>query len=304
MDPLSDVLAALHARSTRRTRFEGSGAWALTFPALERLKFVAILRGASWLLRPDLEPQRLVAGDCCLIGKTPYTFASDPALLPIAGASLFADGNDVVHWGGDETVAIGGGLAFAPGCASFLLDMLPPFLHVPANSPGATSITSVLGLLDAESEDQLLGNDVVTARLSDVLMIQAIRTIAACGSVSGWLGALADPRIGRAIRAFHDEVARPWTVAELAAEAGMSRASFSAAFTRRVRQAPVAYMRAWRMTRARAALAEGHSNVGQLAAAAGYKSQSAFGHAYRQTFGVAPRRKSAGSGSKARRSFI
>jgi len=62
-DPLSDVLTVLDARATRRTRFEGSGDWALAFPALERLKFVAVLRGAAWLLLPDAVPQRIAAGE-------------------------------------------------------------------------------------------------------------------------------------------------------------------------------------------------------------------------------------------------
>lgn len=293
MDPLSDVLTVLQARSTRRTRFEASGAWSVAFPVAERLKFVAVLRGACWFRVPHLEPQRLVAGDCCLIGNTAYGVASDPALTPIDGLPLYADGNDAVRLGGNETVILGGGVAFTPGIGSFLLRMLPPFMHIPASSSSSAAINLVLGLMDAESDGQLLGSEVMTARLADILMIQAIRTFAGTGMVDGWIGALADPRVGRAIRAFHGDVARPWTVASLAAEAGMSRASFAAAFTRRVGQTPLAYLRTWRMTRARAALATGQSSVGKAASAAGYKSQSAFGHAFRQTFGETPKRGSA-----------
>ncbi|WP_245272413.1 AraC family transcriptional regulator [Rhizobium leguminosarum] len=289
-DPLSDVLTVLDARATRRTRFEGSGDWALAFPALERLKFVAVLRGAGWLLLPDTAPQRLETGDCCLIGRTAYVIASDPALAPIDGLPLYAEGNDLVRLKGDDTVTLGGGISFAPGNAAFLLDMLPAFMHVSAMSTGAATITALLGLLDAEAEQNSMGREIVTARLAEVLMIHAIRTFAsASDTTSGWLGALADPRIGRAIQCFHSDIARPWTVADLAAEAGMSRAAFSSAFACRVGQAPFAYMRNWRMTRARAALAERHSSIADVAASVGYTSQSAFGHAFRQTFDRAPR---------------
>jgi len=288
VDPLSDVLTVLDARATRTTCFEGSGAWALAFPAFDRLKFVAVLRGEGWLVLPDAAPHRVETGDCCLIGRT--VLASDPALIPIDGMPLYAEGNDRVRLRGNDTVTLGGGVSFAPGTAAFLLDMLPPFMHVSGASAGAAAITAVLGLLDTEAGQPAMGSEIVTARLAEVLMIHAIRTFAsASNTTSGWLGALADARLGRAIQCFHSDIGRPWTVAELAAEAGMSRAAFSLGFTRCIGQAPFAYMRNWRMTRARAALAAPHSSVGDVAASVGYTSQSAFGHAFRQTFGEAPR---------------
>ncbi len=293
-DPLSDVLTVLAAKATRRTRLEAAGDWSLEFPALERLKFVAVLRGACWLLLPGAAAQRLETGDCCLIGRTAYAIASDPALAPIDGGSLYDEGKALVRMGGDEMVSIGGGISFTPGVASFLLDMLPAFMHVPGISAGATAITAVLDLLEAEAQQPAMGHEVVTARLAEVLMIHAIRTFAsASDTTGGWLGALSDPRIGRAIQCFHGDIARPWTVAALAREAGMSRAAFSSAFTSRLGRAPFAYMRHWRMTRARVALADRHSSVGEVAELVGYTSQSAFGHAFRQTFGEAPRQHTA-----------
>ncbi|MFD0388136.1 cupin domain-containing protein [Tistrella bauzanensis] len=53
-DPLSDVLDVLGARVTRRTRIAAAGRWALAFPAIDRLKFVALLRGSHWMLVPGL----------------------------------------------------------------------------------------------------------------------------------------------------------------------------------------------------------------------------------------------------------
>jgi len=284
------VFTVLDAQATRRTRFEGAGDWALAFPAIDRLKFVVMLRGAGWFLLPGAAPLRIAAGDCCLIGRTAYAVASDPALEPVDGAPLYAGGNDLVRLGGDDTVAMGGGISFRPRQASFLLDMVPAFMHIPATTAGAATLRAVLGLLDAEAESPGMGAKIVTARLAEVLMIQAFRAFAATATATtGWLGALADPRIGRALRSIHGDIARPWTVGDLAAEAGMSRAAFSAAFTSRVGQPPLAYVRTWRMARARAALAEGKWSVGDVAASVGYGSQSAFGHVFRRTFGVAPR---------------
>ncbi|WP_247896098.1 AraC family transcriptional regulator [Azospirillum brasilense] len=295
---MSDVLHVLSPRISRLTRLEASDDWSLEFPALDRLKFVALLKGASWLILPGRPPWLMGAGDVCLIGRTPYAVASDPALPRADGQSLFGiPGRDTVQLGGSDTISIGGSVSFADGNAEFLLDRLPDVLLIPRSSPGSGAVSTILTLLRDEMERAHLGRGVVTARLADVLLIEAIRAHAADGEAvgMGWLTALSDPRLGRALRAIHDDVARPWTVAQLASVANMSRAAFSAQFTRHVGQPPLAYVRAWRLTLARAALGQRHTDVASIASKVGYSSQSAFGHAFRRSFGVSP-----GGGAKAR----
>ncbi|MBR1224415.1 AraC family transcriptional regulator [Bradyrhizobium sp. AUGA SZCCT0042] len=289
---LSDVLAALDAHVTRLTRLEAAGDWALAFPALDRLKFVAVLRGTCWLMLPDRDPQPMSKGDVCLIGRTGYAVASNPTLPPVDGARLFDElGSDVLRLGGNDTVMLGGGVTFAPGNPVFLLDMLPAFLLVPGRSDGAGAVANILALLNDEAERADLGNELVSARLADVLLIEAIRVHAGNADATGvgWLGALTDRRIGRALQSIHADIAQPWTTARLAGIAGMSRAAFCAEFARRVGKAPLSYVRAWRLTLARAALARGGSDVARVAAEVGYTSQSAFGHAFRRAFGTSPK---------------
>lgn len=290
-DPLSDVLKVLGARVTRRTRLEAAGQWALAFPALDRLKFVALLRGTAWMMLPTRAPQLMSAGDVCLLGPTEYAVASDPEQPPLDGQTFYGAVGDVARLGGDETAAIGGTVSFDPGNADFLLGMLPDFLFVPRSSAASGAMATILGLMEGEAERDIIGREIVSARLADVLLVEAIRAYA--GSVEqveiGWLGALSDPRLGRVLRAIHGGIAQPWTVAQLAGEAGMSRAAFSAEFTRRVGQPPLAYVRAWRLTIARAALTRGDETVASIAHKVGYTSQSAFGHAYRRAFGAPPK---------------
>lgn len=289
-DPLSDVLTVLGAKITRRTRLEAAGPWALAFPALDRLKFVALLRGAGWLMVPGRAPQRMSAGDVCLIGRTTYAVASHPE-LPLFDGQTFYDGCDVARLGGDDTIALGGTVTFAQGNGDFLLDMLPDFLLVPRSSAASGAVTTILSLLNGEVERGAMGSQIVSTRLADVLLVEAIRAYAegALDVRTGWLGALSDPRLGRALRAIHGDIARPWTVARLASVAGMSRAAFSAVFTRRVGQPPLGYVRTWRLTIARAALTQGDETVASIASKVGYASQSAFGHAFRCAFGSAPK---------------
>jgi AraC-like DNA-binding protein len=291
-DPLSDVLDVLGARVTRRTRLEAAGQWALAFPAMDRLKFVALLRGSSWMLVPGHLPQLMCAGDVCLLGRTAYTVASDPEQIPVDGPAYYdAPGRDVVRLGGDDTIGLGGSVTFAADNADFLLDVLPDFLFIPRSSVGSGAIATILALMNREVKRDTIGNEIISARLADVLLVEAIRAYS--DSVAqvevGWLGALADPRLDRVLRAIHDDVAQPWTVAQLAALAGMSRAAFSAQFTRRVGQPPLTYLRTWRLTIARAALTRGDTTVAGIAGKVGYTSQSAFSYAFRCAFGSPPR---------------
>ncbi|ANL25107.1 MULTISPECIES: AraC family transcriptional regulator [Rhizobium] len=291
-DPLSDVLTALGARSGGRTRLEASGDWSLSFPEKERLKLVAVLRGKCWILLPDHPPQHLTEGDVFLIGSAAHVVASDPELTPIDGAALYSEsGRDVVRLGGDETVLMGGSITFASAEANFVLDALPRFLLIGGASGAATAVSRTLELLDGEVGRNRIGGSLVTTRLAEVLFVEAIRAyVAEQGDACvGWIGALADRQIGEALRVIHGETKRPWTVATLAARVGMSRSAFSARFARRVGRPPLEYLTYWRMLLARQWLSEPEADIARIASEVGYLSQSAFGHAFKRTFGHTPR---------------
>ncbi|ARO27450.1 bacterial regulatory helix-turn-helix s, AraC family protein (plasmid) [Rhizobium sp. TAL182] len=291
-DPLSDVLTALGARSGGRTRLEASGDWSLSFPEKERLKLVAVLRGKCWILLPDHPPQHLTEGDVFLIGSAAHVVASNPELTPIDGAALYAEsGRDVVRLGGDETVLMGGSITFASAEANFVLDALPRFLLIGGASGAATAVSRTLELLDGEVGRNRIGGSLVTTRLAEVLFVEAIRAyVAEQGDACvGWIGALADRQIGEALRVIHGETKRPWTVATLAARVGMSRSAFSARFARRVGRPPLEYLTYWRMLLARQWLSEPAADIARIASEVGYLSQSAFGHAFKRTFGHTPR---------------
>ncbi|WP_434714552.1 AraC family transcriptional regulator [Rhizobium sp. YTUHZ045] len=291
-DPLSDVLTTLGARSGGRTRLEASGDWSLSFAEKERLKLVAVLRGKCWILLPDHPPQQLTEGDVFLIGGGAYGVASNPDLTPIDGAALYAQsGRDIVRLGGDETVLIGGSITFASAEANFVLDALPRFLRIGGASGAATAVSRTLELLDGEVGRDRIGGSLVTTRLAEVLFVEAIRAyVAEQGDACiGWIGALADRHIGEALRVIHGETKRPWTVASLAARVGMSRSAFSARFARRVGKPPLEYLTDWRMLLARQWLSEPEADIARIASEVGYLSQSAFGHAFKRTFGHTPR---------------
>ena len=62
----------------------------------------------------------------------------------------------------------------------------------------------------------------------------------------GFLAAVEDPALGQALVRIHREVARDWTVEELAREAGLSRSTFAERFSSLVGESPMRYLARWR----------------------------------------------------------
>jgi AraC-like DNA-binding protein len=149
---------------------------------------------------------------------------------------------------------------------------------------------STLRLMAAEARELRPGGEAVITRLADILVVQALRYWLESdpAAQSGWLGALQDKQIGRAIALIHREPARPWTVASLAHELAMSRSAFAARFTELVGEPVMQYIARWRMQLALSSLRDEGGTVGELANQLGYRSEAAFARAFKRVIGVPP----------------
>jgi AraC-like DNA-binding protein len=145
-------------------------------------------------------------------------------------------------------------------------------------------------LLVAEVANPTVGSALVIDRLAQVLFVHMLRAHADQPTRAvGWLGALRDDRIGATLRAMHADMARRWTLEDLARIAKMSRSAFAASFKAQVGTAPLAYLIQWRMAVARDALRRNTQSISELAFATGYESESAFSTAFRRVVGTSPR---------------
>jgi len=293
MDPLSEVFSLINIRGARCTRFEASGRWSYRFPAKPAVKFGAVLAGDCWIDFGEGQRHQLAAGDCFLLANAPsYVLANDDHVLSDDGMSAFDWAqSDVARHEGNDTVLIAGTFSFEESDADLLLDSLPTFLLIPSRNASATVVRSTLAILDIEIKGTQIGAAVLTDRLVDILLVQVLRAalIQDDGDNLGWISALADPRIGRAIGLMHGNAAYPWSLETLAGSVAMSRSAFSKRFKSLVGLAPLDYLLRWRMRLARNALRRG-STVATVASEVGYSSESAFGHAFKRIYGIAPRR--------------
>lgn len=298
MDPLSDVFSLLRVESVLSARLEVRGPWAMRFSAYQHIKFGGVLEGAFWLWGDGAqEPTRLEAGDFYLLTRgQPYSTGSDPALETIDGREILethlcADG--VVRYGteGERMCAAGGRFVFDDDTCDLLLPLLPPLVHIPAASESAAPLRAVLELLRLESEAARPGAPVVAAGLANIVLMQILRAhLASERRIPGWLGALADPRIGSALASMHGDIARQWKVDELASAVAMSRTTFTEQFKALVGVPPLSYLIAWRMAVAGSALRAGNRSLADIAESVGYGSDAAFNSAFKRATGTSPGR--------------
>ncbi|NMO53621.1 AraC family transcriptional regulator [Actinoplanes sp. TBRC 11911] len=300
MDPLEDVLALVGTTSHLSIGMRAGGDWALAFDAPPAVKFNAVRRGRCLIVVEDTE-WWLNEGDCFLLTRSlPFVAASGPGLAPVAAAPFFAEARDgVARVGtGDEFHMIGGRFGLGDRGRRLLLDGLPPVIHVPGDTAEAATLRWALAQIDAELRDRPPGSTLVAEHLALVMLIHVLRLhLARAGAATGWLAGLADPMIATALRALHGRPDRPWTVADLAAEAAVSRSTLAARFKLVVGQAPLDYLTGWRIELAADRLRRGDS-VAAIARAVGYGSESALSTAFKRVTGSSPRAFRAGTLSR------
>jgi len=235
----------------------------------------------------------LAAGDSFLLANAPsYVLANDEHAFAEDGLAMFDwQQSDVAHHEGDDTILVAGSFIFDTSDAALLLDSLPRFLLIPSVHPSASVIRSTLQLIAPEITGTQIGAAILMDRLVDVLLVQVLRAALDQDQASdfGWISALTDPKIGKAIGLMHGNASDRWTLESLSSAVAMSRAAFSKRFKWLVGVAPLDYLLRWRMRVARDLLRRG-STVAAAATQVGYSSESAFGHAFKRLYGWAPKR--------------
>ncbi|WP_405054176.1 helix-turn-helix domain-containing protein [Telmatospirillum sp.] len=179
-----------------------------------------------------------------------------------------------------------GHCCFGSPDAGLLVALLPQLVHV----RGEPRLATLVELVRDEFRERRPAREVILARLLEVLLIEALRSTAGTAASPGLVRGLADERLGAAIRRMHESPTRPWTVAQLAKEAALSRSAFFARFSRAVGVAPMEYLLAWRMAMAKNMLRQNESGVAEIAGRVGYGSASAFSVAFSRHVGLPPAR--------------
>ncbi|NUT29891.1 MAG: AraC family transcriptional regulator [Streptomyces sp.] len=303
MDALAGLLEGPRARGAFMIRACFEPPWSVRVEDRAPLTVMVMVRGEAWVVPDQGERVRLRAGDLAIArGPDPYTCADDPDTAPQAlilpGAECrYPDGRSlngsmdlgVRTWGdrvdGSAVMLIGTYL-WEGEISGRLLNALPPLLCLPAD---VWNCPLTPYLMDEIVRDEP-GQEVVLDRLLDLLVIAALRAWFSRpeAAAPAWYRALADPVVGRVLRLVQDDPAHPWTVASLAAKAGVSRAALGRRFTELVGEPPMTYLTGWRLALAADALRDTGDTLEAIARRVGYGSAFALSSAFKRVYGVSP----------------
>ena len=309
MDALSETLRVvrlvgavfINARFTAPWCYQSpraDTAAALLEPGAERVViWHLITEGECFVEMGDGETVRLVAGDAVLFPQgDAHRMTSQPGLAPATGAKL-----DTVlarrprqlayGGGGASTKLVCGYLACDHRLAQLLLAGLPPIVrvNVRGSNAGLWLEASVRYAL-AEARSPRPGGEGVLAKLAEVLFIEVLRLHMneQAEGRTGWLAGVGDRIVGAALNALHKRPAHPWTLEDLAREAGTSRSVLAERFQQLVGTSPMQYLTQWRMLLAANLLSRSNASLTRIAEDVGYHTDTAFSRAFRREYGAPP----------------
>jgi AraC-like DNA-binding protein len=299
MDVLSEVFGSMRIQDAVYTRLEATAPWGFhyTGDTVPRIRFGLMVRGSALLkFKNQRQAILLSAGDVFIfiLSDEAFTMVDHPR-SPVADYRVLRklEGDCVIHYGGGgaPTTLVSGSFRMSAFDAPLISTILPRYLHLRLEQNRSHAFQSVLDLLAAETAQPGIGSSRLISCLYESLFVYALRAYAgnSAAPLKGWLGAMSDKHLSKAIGAMHSGIDRSWSVQSLAREARMSRSAFALKFKAVLGQTPLEYLTRWRMYRAGAMIRSNNMSFSEVASAIGYGSESSFSRVFRREMGEAPR---------------
>jgi AraC-like DNA-binding protein len=303
MDNLGGLLDAPRARGAFALRAVMSPPWSLRDLADSPLTLIAGVEGNLWVVPDDTDSFEIRPGDIAVI-RTPvrYNIADSQDAIPqviihpgqqccdLEGNSLHdAMMHGVRTWGNDaqgKTLFLIGAYEHLSDISDRLLRALPPVILLTHNDWQSP----LVGLLCDEVIKDEPGQAAILDRLLDLLVTAVLKAWFAQRDSNHpeWWRYQGDRIVECALQIMHDNPAHPWTLQKLSQEVGASRASLARRFQDLVGEAPMTFLKNWRMALAADLLCQPNETVSSVAEKVGYATPFSFSAAFKRVRGISP----------------
>jgi AraC-like DNA-binding protein len=298
VDVLADILTAMRVGHPVAALTEVDSPWGLRFDQVLGAAFHVVLQGTCWLTPLDgsgFTAVELGPGDAVLLGRGAAHAMGSAVDVPLTAFTPTRDtpgapfGRFALSGPGARSTIVCGAYKLVRSRPHPLLRDLPEVVHLSTVQGRHPGLRAMVELLGTELRDAPPGAAAVAPSLVDALLVYLLRAwLQESSGTTSWPAALADPPTARVLAAVHSEPGRAWTVEQLAAVAGMSRAAFARRFAAVVGEPPLTYLTRWRMTTAAQLLRGTDKTLAQIASAVGYGSAFAFAKAFRREHATTP----------------
>jgi AraC-like DNA-binding protein len=310
MDAISEILSGVKLNGALFFSAEFSAPWGFSAPASNAMAGILapgaehlvlyhfVIEGGA-LVRLAGKSIELAPGDVVIFPHgDPHDMSSVKgavAPFPNYGITAKIKSRDLrpLQAGGGGAVSrlVCGYMTCDPHLSRPILHGLPPVFKVSirADRSGLWLENSILHLVE-EAASGRIGSEAMLAKLSEALFVDTLRRYVAGlpEHQTGWLAGARDEIVGKSLGLLHSRVAHPWTIADLAAEVGISRSALVERFTRYLSEPPMTYLTRWRLQLAARSLEQTSRGVSDIAAGVGYESEAAFNRAFKREFGRPP----------------
>jgi AraC-like DNA-binding protein len=328
MDVLSDVLRVVRLSGAVFFTADFSSPWAIESPMPDMLAtavipgaecvvlFHILVEGECEVACGTHPVTVMESGDVVVFPRgDQHTMRSHGAGAPCPLGAIFTAGRhdeppQLTYGGGGRTSRFVCGYLNCDQRFSPLVEALPTMLLVrsrddyasieaidtretlPAAVPqgSGTWLGTTLKFTVQEARSARPGNAAILGRLTELMFVEILREYMQrlTANEGGWLAAVNDPHVGKALRLMHADPVRDWTVDDLAREAAVSRSVLAQRFTELVGESPMRYLAGWRMQLAKQMMREGDGNIQDIATRVGYESEAAFSRAFKRATGSPP----------------
>ncbi|MBI3474759.1 MAG: AraC family transcriptional regulator [Acidobacteria bacterium] len=312
MDVLSEVLKVVKLQGALFYNGEFSAPWSVRAASSHALAnyfvpgaqhviiYHLLTEGRAFIQLDNGERVALNAGDLVMVPHgDPHIMENGPPTKTVDDSHQLSEvlSQGLKVWraggGGEVTKFVCGYMACEPQLSQVFLSGLPPLFKISIrNDASGRWLEDSIRFSVNEADAARAGGEAVLAKLSEVLFVETLRAYIAHlpAEQTGWLAGARDPEVGKTLALMHRHPSRPWTIATLAREVGISRSVLAERFRHYLGDTPMSYLTRWRLQLGAQMLASTSHSVVQIAAEVGYESEAAFNRAFKREFEIPPAR--------------
>jgi AraC-like DNA-binding protein len=291
-DLVGDVLETLRFKGSIFFRSDLAAPWGMSLDKVDIPRFHIAMSGSSFVGSDNAEPVNLHHMEIVMLPSgSSHWIADQPGrqlISSLQAGEACELGNPLFQQGKITQSLMCGMVHYDKASSHPIIDSLPQVLHF-QGLVSADPIWKTVIIIESEMQRTRGKGGTIVDRLTEVLFLQLLNRYAHKNKeVTGFLAALRDKRIHKALTLIHLDLNFNWSIAILGERVGMSRATLVRHFQSSVGLAPMAYILNWRMMKAYNLIKYSNANLEHIAEQVGFASARTLSKAFQRRYAVTP----------------